>query len=90
MKNIRSQNGMSLVTIMIALAIVAALYMLVVKKYLSNPMGQDEQSAKALAEQGISIDSSNLPDTIRKAQEAADKASEANSQIVTTASEVED
>ena len=83
MTNLKRQAGQSFIGILIALVIAALLYFTVAKKYLANPGGQDKDAQKALAGEGIN--SSNLPDTVNKAQEAADKANKLNKQIETTA-----
>ena len=70
---------MSLIGLVIALAIVALLYFMLLKRYLVNPMTQDKETANVLASQGINPNS--LPDTVKKAEEAAEKANKANKQI---------
>ncbi len=82
MKTMRSKNrqkGTSFIGILVTVVILALLYMMVIKKYLANPMSQDKESQKALEGQGIVV--KNLPDAVAKAQEAVDKANKANNNI---------
>jgi len=74
-----NQNGQAIIGILISLAIVALLYFVVAKKYLTNPMDQDKDAKKALAGQGIVVN--NLPDAENRAREAVEKANKANKEI---------
>jgi type II secretory pathway pseudopilin PulG len=66
------QRGFSLVTILLALAIIGVLYVAVMKNYLKNPARADRETQKALAEQGV--DTAHISGITQKAQDAADKA----------------
>jgi flagellar biosynthesis/type III secretory pathway M-ring protein FliF/YscJ len=79
MKNHKQQAGFGFISMIIAAGLVALLYFIVVKKYLANPLGQDKEARSALASQGINPQT--LPDTVKKAEEAADKANKANKLI---------
>jgi len=77
--NYKRQAGFGFIGMVIALTVVALLYFMVMKKYLANPIGQDKESLNALSSQGINPQ--NLPDTVKKAEEAVDKANKADKQI---------
>lgn len=77
--NYKRQAGFGLVEMVIALAIMAFLYYVISKKYMTNSMEQDKATQSALASQGINT--SSLPGAINKAEEAAEKAKNANKQI---------
>lgn len=73
------QTGFALVEMVLALAILALMFYVISKKYMTNSMEQDEETKAALASQGINT--ASLPAAVSKAQEAADKANKANKQI---------
>ncbi|MCX5781846.1 MAG: hypothetical protein NT145_03965 [Elusimicrobia bacterium] len=75
----RNQSGLSFIGILIALGIIAFLYFYVSKTYWINPSGVTKEVQKDLAEQGINT--SNLPETIQKAKETAEKASQLNKKL---------
>ena len=79
MKNKTNQKGLSIIGLLISVAIIGLLYMIIAKKYLTNPMDQDKEAKRALAGQGIVVNS--LPDAVSQAQAAADKANKANNNI---------
>jgi cytoskeletal protein RodZ len=78
----KRQGGFGFVSIIIAAVLVSLLYLIVVKRYFSNPLGQDKEAQTALASQGINP--ATLPDTVKKAEETADKANKTNKQIENT------
>jgi len=77
----KGQRGQSFIGILIVLIIAVLLYFTVAKKYLASPVSRDKDAQKALAGEGINP--SNLSDTVKKAQEAADKANNVNRQLET-------
>lgn len=82
MKNAKRQAGFGFISIIIAAVLVSLLYLIIIKKYFTNPLAQDKQAQSALANQGINP--ATLQDTVKKAEEAADKANKANKQIENT------
>ncbi len=70
----RNQEGLSLLGIVIAAAVVGLLYFFVVRVYMNNPSTVSDEAQQLLEEQGVNTSQVNY--AVKKAKQAAHKAEE--------------
>ena len=71
----KQRNGFAMISLVLALVVLALLYMFAGKKYFSTPRRLSDQTQKAIEAQGV--DAAKYADVVQSAKDAMGKANKA-------------